>query len=143
MPRWPAGLIALALLPLGGCAGGDQPTDSPLVVISGPKAFERFELRDERQEVIWLLVADEPAPLAQLVYGDVPAGFRQETPAHAGRPRDLMPGEPLALESVTPLRIFHHEGFAADSQRFEIDTWEMRLRHPPARPEVDGAPGVS
>ncbi len=74
-------------------------------------------------------MADEPEPLATLVYGEVPAGFRQETPAGGGAPRELMAGEPLVLDSVTPRRTFRHEGFAAGDGRLSIDHWEMRLRH--------------
>ena len=133
MLRWPTGLLALALVPLGGCAGDDAATGEPLVVISGPEAFEQLELRDQDDEVLWRLVAERPAPLAKLVYGVVPADFRQETPPGGGPPRELMPGEPLALESITPLRIFHHEGFADLDQGFEIDHWEMTLRDPPTR----------
>jgi hypothetical protein len=148
MARWLPGLVTLALLPLGGCAGGDRAAEQPFMVIAGPEAFVGFELRSAGEEVLWHLVADEPVPLRQLVYGDVPAGFRQEAPVGGGRPRSLMPGEPLTLQSVTPLRVFLHEGFAASGQRFSIDYWEMRLRSPPEPPAldgvpVDGAPGAS
>ena len=75
--RWPA-LVALALLSLGACDRGASV--EPLLVISGPEAFERLELRDGRNEVVWRLSADEPAPLERLVYAEVPPGFRQEAP---------------------------------------------------------------
>jgi hypothetical protein len=140
MSRRLIGLVALAVLPLGGCAGDEPAETEPLLVISGPEAFLRFELRDADARVLWLLVADEPVPLTELVYGDVPAGFRQEAPAEGALPRPLIAGEPLTLESITPKRIFHHEGFAASLQRFSIDHWEMRLRRPPRPPALDGEP---
>ncbi len=133
-------LVAVALLPLGGCAVGETVID-PLVVISGPRAFSRFELRDADDRVIWSLAADEPAPVAELVYGEVPPGFSQEAPAGDGRPRALVVGELLTLESATPLRFFHHEGFVTGGQRLSIEYWEMKLRNPPASAELDGGPG--
>ena len=141
MARCPAGIVALALLPLGGCAGG-EPAREPLVAIAGPKAFESIELRDGEQ-VLWRVVADEPAALGELVYGHVPAGFRQETPAGSARPRALVIGEPLTLESITPLRVFLHEGFVASGQRLSIDFWEVKLRHPPEPPGLDAPPAPS
>ncbi len=142
MARRLPGLIAFALLPLLGCAVDERATPDPFLVISGPKAFLRFELRDSAEQVVWRLVAEEPTPLAQLVYGDVPPGFDQEAPAGGERPRSLMAGELLILESITPLRVFRHEGFAS-GQRFSIDYWEMKLRHPVEPPRQDGTPGAS
>ena len=127
--------IALALLPLGGCAGS-EPAD-PLVVIAGPKAFSLFELRDSDDRVVWRVSAEEPAPVAELFYGEIPAGFRQQTPAGRGRPRPLVVGELLSLRSVTPRRIFHHEGYVVSRLRLSIDHWEMELRNPPAPAETD------
>ena len=136
-----SGLAALALLALGACDRG--PADEPLLVISGPEAFERLELRDGRDRVIWRLAADEPAPLERLVYGDVPPGFRQEAPAGGAPPRELLAGEPLLLESVTPLRVFRHWGFAQADRRLSIDSWEMELREPPGPAALDGSTGAS
>ncbi len=133
----PPGLLALTLLASIGCAGERSP--GPLVVISGPEAFHSFALRDAADRVIWSLAADPPAAVSELVYGEVPPGFRQETPAGGGAPRVLVAGELLRLESVTPLRIFRHEGWVASGQRLSIDHWEMILR-PPREPEPDGAP---
>ncbi len=67
MVRCLPALIALALVPLAGCSGGDPAAADPLLLISGPEAFLRLELRDAGEQVIWRLVADEPAPLSQLV----------------------------------------------------------------------------
>lgn len=131
------GLLALALLASAGC--GECPAPEPLVVISGPKAFHSFALRDEADRVIWSLAADPPAPVSELVYGRVPQGFRQETPAEGGRPRALVVGELLRLESVTPRRIFKHEGWVARDQRLSIEHWEMILRHR-GEPELDVPP---
>ncbi|MFQ5351282.1 MAG: hypothetical protein ACE5EG_12645, partial [Thermoanaerobaculia bacterium] len=107
----------------------------PLVVIAGPKRFSGFELRDAEDRVIWRLVADEPAPVAALFYGEIPAGFRQQAPAEPDRPRPLVLGELLTLRSTTSLRIFHHEGYVVSRQRLTIDHWEMKLRNPPAAAE--------
>ncbi len=140
--RLPSALLALALAvpPLGGCAGDRSAAPDPLVVISGPKAFQSFALRDAADRVIWRLAADPPAPVPELLYGDVPAGFRQETPAGGDVPRALVLGEMLRLESVTPLRVFKHEGWVTSGQRLSIDHWEMKLRHPPTPAELDAAP---
>lgn len=142
MPRCPAAVLAVVALSLGGCAGGEPAGPEPLVAISGPAGFESFELRDGRQ-VLWRLVAREPAPLTELVYGVVPAGFRQETPAGAAAPRELVVGELLYLESTTPSRIFRHEGFVVSGQRLSIDAWQMELRQPPAAPRLDEPPAPS
>ena len=131
-------LLGLALLALAGCAVDGQAAADPLVVISGPKRFHSFELLDDRDQVIWRLVAAEPAPVDELYYGQVPAGFRQEEPADGSAPRALVEGEPLRLESVTPLRVFQHEGWVASGQRLTIEHWRMRLRNPPQGPRVDG-----
>ena len=138
--RYPA-LLALTLPALLGCAV-EGPVQAPLVVISGPKAFHSFELRDGQDRVLWRLTADEPAPVSELVYGQVPAGFRQEAPA-AGAPRALMLGELLRLESVTPLRTFHHEGWVDTGQRLAVEHWEMKLRHPPKTAPLDETPTPS
>ena len=130
-------VTALALLPLAGCSGR-EPAD-PLVVIAGPKAFSRFELRDVDDRVVWRVSAEEPVPVAQLFYGEIPAGFRQETPAGRERPRPLVVGELLSLRSVTPLRVFHHEGYVAGHLGLSIDHWETKLRNPPASAELDPA----
>ena len=130
-------LLALALVPLAGCSRG-EPAADPLLVISGPKAFLRLELRDAGDRVLWRLVADEPAPLSLLFYGRVPQGFRQEIPARGGPPRALFVGEPLTLESTTPLRVFNHEGVVASRQRFSINNSRMRLRQ--ATPGVEPSP---
>jgi hypothetical protein len=142
MVRSPSGWLAAALLLLTGCAGGEPAARSPLVAIAGPEAFESFELRSGEQ-VLWRLVADEPTPLDELVYGDVPVGFRQETPAGATVPRALVEGELLQLESVTPRRVFLHEGFVTGDQRLSIDFWEMKLRRSPETPELDDPPASS
>jgi hypothetical protein len=138
MFRYLSALFALAVVPLGACAGGEPvPAADPLVVIVGPKAFLSFELRDEREGVIWRLVADEAAPLSEVFYGEIPAGFRQEVPAGGEPPRPLLFGEWLTLESVTPLRLFRHEGFVVSGQRLSIDRWEMKLHDRPTPAEVD------
>lgn len=142
MSRRTAAALAVVVLSLGGCAGGEPAGPEPLVAISGPTDFESFELRDGRQ-VLWRLVADEPMALNELVYGEVPAGFHQETPAGAAAPRELVIGELLYLESVTPSRIFRHEGFVVSGQRLSIDFWEMELRHPPAPAGLDDSPAPS
>lgn len=134
--------LACALLLVVGCAGGEPAARSPLVAIAGPEAFESFELKDG-DRVLWRVVADEPTPLDEIVYGDVPAGFRQETPPDAASPRALREGELLRLESVTPRRIFLHEGFVAGGQQLVIDFWEVKLRHPPEAPELDAPPAPS
>ena len=143
MARWLPGLIALAILPLGGCADGIQTGVDPLVMMAGPDAFQRFELRDANGQAVWSLAADPPVPLQQLFYGEVPAGFRQEVPPGGVNPRPLILGEPLSLESVTARRVFHHEGFVASGQRLSIDFWEMKLRDPPAPAELDVSPESS
>ena len=137
MPHRLPALLLLALLPLAGCTVDGPATADPLVVISGPKAFDSFELLDERDRVLWRLVAAPAAPVSELFYGQVPAGFRQETPADGSAPRALRIGEPLRLESVTPRRVFRHEGWLASGQRLSIEHWEMRLRQPPERPLQD------
>ena len=142
MARRLPGLASLALLWLGGCAGSGGAAGEPLLVISGPETFESFELRDHRDRVIWRLVADEPAAVERLVYGQVPAGFRQEAPAAGAPPRGLLAGEPLYLESLTPRRMFRHWGYAEDDRRLSIDSWEMKLREPPGPRAMDGSPGV-
>ena len=78
-PRLP-GPLALALLWLGGCGGEPPATSDPLLVISGPREFLSLELRDGAEEVLWRLVAERPTALSEVVYGEVPAGFRQEAP---------------------------------------------------------------
>ena len=142
MIRCPAGLLLLALVALGGCAGGESLAPDPLVAIAGPDDFESFELRDG-QRVLWRVVADEPTPLDEIVYGQVPAGFRQETPAGGAGPRALVTGELLVLESMTPSRVFHHEGLVVDGQRLAIDFWEMRLRQPSGPAGLDDPPAPS
>lgn len=132
-------LVTLVLLPLGGCAGDGPAASDPLVVISGPEAFNSFALLDEQNRVLWRLVAERPAPVDALFYGRVPQGFRQETPADGSAPRALMLGEPLRLESVTPRRVFQHEGWAASSRRLSIEYWEMKLRTAPEAPRLDDA----
>jgi hypothetical protein len=143
MIRWLPAVLAATLLPLGGCAAEEPGDVDALVVISGPKAFHSFELRDDAERVLWRLVADPPAPVSELVYGDVPAGFRQESPGGGGRPRQLIVGELLRLESVTPLRVFQHEGWVESGPRLSIEHWQMELRHPPQRVELDGEPADS
>ncbi len=143
MTRWLPAVVAATLLGLGGCAVDAPGATDPLVVISGPKAFHSFELKDAAEQVLWRLVADPPAPVSALVYGAVPAGFRQETPAGDGRPRQLMMGELLRLESVTPLRVFQHEGWVESGPRLSIEHWQMRLRHPPPEVALDGEPAES
>lgn len=128
-------VVACTLLWLAGCAAHD-PAD-PLVVIVGPKAFSRFELRDADDRVIWQVLADEPVPVAELFYGEIPAGFRQQAPAGRREPRPLVVGEPLILSSVTPLRFFHHEGYVTSRRGLSIDHWEMKLRYPPTPAEPD------
>ena len=128
-------VLTLVLLPLGGCAGR-EPAD-PLVVIAGPKAFSGFELSDADERVIWRMAADVPAPVVELFYGETPAGFRQEAPAGRARPRPLVVGELLTLRSITPLRIFHHEGYVASRLQLSVEHWEMKLRYPPAPAEAD------
>ncbi len=141
MVRCRSGWLAGALLLVAGCAGDEPAARSPLVAIAGPEAFESFELRSGEQ-VVWRLVASEPTPLDELVYGDVPAGFRQETPAGAASPRPLVEGELLRLESITPRRIFLHEGFVT-GQRLSIDFWEVKLRRSLETPELDDPPAPS
>lgn len=140
MPSRLPALLAMTVLPLAGCFAGGPAVDQPLVVISGPRAFSRFELRDADQSLLWSLVADEPAPVSALVYGVVPAGFRQQSPPDGARPRSLVAGEPLALESVTAVHVFRHQGFADTGQRLAINSWGMTLRNPPAPAELDAAP---
>lgn len=139
MARLLPAVLAATLLPLGGCGAGTSGGADPLVVISGPEAFSSFELKDA-ERVIWRLVADPAAPVSELFYGEVPAGFRQETPADGGRPRQLTLGEPLWLESVTPRRVFHHEGWVASGRRLSIDHWRMELRRPAEPAALDEAP---
>jgi hypothetical protein len=86
--------------------------------------------------VIWRLTADRPVALAELVYGRVPSGFRQEFPA-GGPPRDLDADEPLTMTSLTPQRIFVHRGLAAEANGFSINGWETRVREEFA-PALDG-----
>ena len=128
-------VIALALLPLAGCAGR-EPAD-PLVVIAGPKAFSGFELSDADDRVIWRVAADVPAPVVELFYGETPTGFRQEAPAGRARPRPLVVGELLTLKSITPLRVFHHEGYVASRRQLSVEHWEMKLRGIPAPAKLD------
>lgn len=136
--RLSPGLLCLALLAAAGCAA-ERSAPDPLLVISGPETFESFALRDGADRVIWTLAADPPAPVSELVYGEVPPGFRQETPAGGGRPRALVRGELLRLESVTPLRLFKHEGWVDTGQRLSVERWEMILRHRGGEPEPDDA----
>ena len=143
MVRLSPAVVALALLPLAGCAGNEPAPPAPLVVISGPKAFQSFALHDAEDRVIWRLVANQPAPVTALFYGAVPAGFHQETPADGERPRPLVLGEPIRLESVTARRVFRHEGWVDFGRRFSIESWEMILRDPPAPPSVDAPPAAS
>jgi hypothetical protein len=133
-------VIALTLLPLTGCV--NNPPADPLVVIAGPKAFSSFEVRDIDELVIWRVVTDEPAPVEALFYGEMPAGFRQELPADHRKPRPLMVGELLFMESVTPLRIFHHEGYVTDGGRLATEHWEMQLRNPPTPLKLDDEPAT-
>jgi hypothetical protein len=135
MSRWST-LMAICLPLLGGCAGEQR--IEPLVVIAGPRAFTSFELRDAEETVLWRLVADPAAPVAELVYGVVPDGFRREIPTR-GRPRDLLFGEQLTLESITPLRRFRHEGFVDTHQRLSVDRWAVVLHDPPEPAELDAA----
>lgn len=131
-------VIGLVLMSLPGCAGREHV--DPLVVIAGPKGFTQFEVRDADDRLIWHVVANAPAPVAELYYGELPAGFHQETPADRVKPRPLAFGEFLSLRSVTPRRIFHHEGYVSSHQQLSIEYWEMNLRNPPAPAVPDDAP---
>lgn len=143
MARLSTAVVALALLPLGGCAGNEPARADPLVVISGPKAFQSFALHDGEDRLIWRVVADPPAAVEALFFGAVPAGFRQETPANGDRPRPLVIGEPIRLESITPRRVFRHQGWVDGGRRFSIESWRMILRDPPAPSAVDAPPAAS
>lgn len=137
VPRRPPAPIGLALLLFTACAADGPPVPDPLVVISGPEAFESMQLVDERERVIWRLVASPPGPVNELVYGEVPAGFDQEIPADGGPPRPLTIGEPMRIESVTPRRLFRHEGWVVAGPRLSLEHWEMKLRQPPETPPLD------
>ncbi len=134
-------LAAAVLTLLAACAG--EPASEPFLVVSGPKAFVRIELRDGGSREVWRLVADRPVALSELVYGRVPAGFRQEFPAAGAPPRELLTGEPLTLLTTTARRTFRHEGYAASPRRLVIEDWEMRLREPPPPPALDAAPAAT
>lgn len=127
---WGLGLGLLGVL--AGCGGDDAP--EPFLVVSGPRAVARIELRDADRAVVWSLVAEPAAPLAELVYGTVPDGFTQQLPAAGSPPRPLVAGEPLTLEWTTPLRVIVHRGYADSGNRFVIGDWETGLR-------ADGAGG--
>ncbi len=138
MNRFGAASTALVLLGAAACAADKPASEDPFVMISGPRAFLSIEVRDASEAVLWRLVADAPTPLPELVWGEVPAGFRQQVPAPGEAPRPLVAGEPLALESITPQRIFHHRGHVARGSRLTIEGWAMELRAAGAGTALDG-----
>ena len=85
-------LVVLALVLTGGCAGDGSAAREPLLVISGPEAFEGFELRDHRERVVWRLVADE---LLDITGAPALARDRARAMSSAAASDALADGEPV------------------------------------------------
>ena len=136
---WRLVLAAVTLIAGLGAAwafldSGGMPSKKNFLTIARPAVVESFEIKDVSGKVLWRISTTKPEPLRRLEYGRVPSGYVQETPVDGLSPRALRSGELLNAKTVTPERIFEHQGEAVGTDGFLGGGWESTPRRSSGAP---------
>jgi hypothetical protein len=120
-PGGAAALLAAALA--AGCARERDLLGNP---IDGSHRVTVFAVLDAESRILWKFSTAPPGirSAENVVYGKVPEGFHQDTPAGSGDPRPMQPGEKLVVVIVTPEHVYRGDCTGAAANEPRCDAWE-------------------
>jgi hypothetical protein len=119
----PSAVAVFAAVLATGCARERDVMGNP---IDGSHRVNIFAVIDGRSEILWKLSApgDGVRSAEHVEYGQIPAGFTQEIPAGAAKPRPMIPGEALIVVIATPEFVYRGKCEGAGPTEPRCESWE-------------------